>query len=592
MPDYKAPLDDLRFLLHDVFKLESFCSEFSDLSDVDRETADAILEEAAKVCEQLLAPLDRVGDAGGCKWQDGQVKTVDGFKEAYRSFSEGAWGALGGDPDYDGMGMPKTLVSTVEEMVQGANMAFGLAPMLTAGACLSLLAHGSEELKSLYLPKMYSGEWSGAMDLTEAHSGTDLSLMRTKAVPNEDGSYAISGTKIFITWGEHDMAENVVHLVLAKLPDAPSGSKGISLFLVPKRLPDAQGQAGVLNHVSCGSIEHKMGIHGSPTCVMNFDGAQGWLVGGPHQGLACMFTMMNYERLVVGIQGVGVAENAYQCARDYALDRIQGRAPVGSNEPEKEADAIIAHPDVRRMLLETKALNEAGRAFYIYVASWLDRAKFSNDTAKKQKASHRVALLTPIAKAFLTDRAFEACVQAQQVLGGHGYVQEWGQEQHVRDARITQIYEGTNGVQAMDLVGRKTFACKGELLWSYIEEMRDQLESRSSSLPDKLSEEFSEVLALVETVTTEMLEQTDANFPGSAAVDYLNLLGYCSYAYMWIMMYSEVETLTQPGGSSFISSKKKTAKFFFKKLLPNVHSLAARIRNGHEVISDFKVSEF
>ena len=592
MSEYKAPLDDMRFVVHDVFNLSSFCSDFPALSDVDRDTADAILEEAAKVSEQLLSPLDQVGDEEGCSWHDGRVQVPSGFADAYKRFSEDGWGALGGDANYGGMGMPKTLVSLVEEMVQGANMAFGLAPMLTAGACLSIYAHGSEELKTRYLPKLYSGEWSGAMDLTEAHAGTDLGLMRAKATPNDDGSYSISGTKIFITWGEHDMADNIIHLVLAKLPDAPAGSKGISLFLVPKLIPNSDGELTDRNPVNCGSIEHKMGIHGSPTCVMNFDGAKGWLVGEAHKGLLCMFTMMNYERLVVGIQGVGAADKAYQCARDYALDRVQGRSPspeaVSSGSM---ADPIIVHMDVRRMLLEAKALNEAGRAFYVYVATWLDRAKYATDPALIKQAEGRVALLTPVVKAFLTDRALDACVQSQQVLGGHGYIREWGQEQRVRDVRITQIYEGTNGVQAMDLIGRKTIHCKGELLSDYIEEMRACLLSGASAVDSERQSQFSELLDRLEQLTAELVSEPEAELGGAVATDYLDLLGYCSYAYMWIL---ELSALDQNHGlaSQFRDSKFKTAGFFFEKLLPNVESLIKRIEAGHDSLSAFDPTEF
>lgn len=586
MSDYKAPLADIRFLLHKVFKLEAFCSGLDGLDEVDTDTTDAILEEAGKICEQLLAPLDRSGDAEGAEFLDGKVASPKGFAEAYLSFSEGGWGALGGETDFGGMGMPKTLVSAVEEMVQGANMAFGLAPMLTAGACLSISAHGSAELKSRYLPKMYSGEWSGAMDLTEAHAGTDLGLMRTKAMPNDDGSFSLSGSKIFITWGEHDMTENIVHLVLAKLPDAPPGSRGISLFLVPKLLVNDDGSLAGPNGVSCGSIEHKMGIHGSPTCVMNFDNAQAWLIGEPHKGLACMFTMMNYERLVVGIQGVGVADNAYQNAKAYALDRLQGRAPKGAVQPEQAADPIIVHPDVRRMLLEMKSLNEGGRAFYIYVASWLDRAKYSQDADLRKIAQERVALLTPVAKAFLTDRALDACVHGQQVFGGHGYVQEWGQEQHVRDVRITQIYEGTNGVQAMDLIGRKTMACKGAMLTPYLTEMRSALEARRTLLENEVAEGFSSALGKLEVLTASIVRENEPDFPGSVAVDYLDVLGYCSYAYMWILMMSEADD------SHFGSAKRKTGRFYFAKLLPQMESLILRIQSGSSSLSDFDDSDF
>ncbi len=579
MPEYKAPLDDIRFLLHNVFNLEDFCSRFPAFEDVDTETMDAILEEAAKICEQVIAPLDAEGDANGACWEDGRVVSSKGFASAYKEYSDGGWGALGGDPTYEGMGMPKTLVSGIEEMVQGANMAFGLAPMLTAGACLALQAHGSEQLKSDYLPRMYSGQWCGAMDLTEAHSGTDLGLLRTKAIPIEGGSYALTGTKIFITWGEHDMAENIVHLVLAKLPDALPGSRGISLFLVPKYLPNGDGSIGQANGVSCGSIEHKMGIHGSPTCVMNFDGAKGWLIGEANQGLACMFTMMNYERLVVGIQGIGVAESSYQTARDYALDRIQGRAPTGTSNPGAAADPIIVHPDVRRMLMEMKSLNEASRAFYIYVARWLDTVKYSDDKRERTLAEKRVALLTPVAKAFMTDRALDTCILGQQVLGGHGYIAEWGQEQKVRDVRITQIYEGTNGVQAMDLVGRKTIACRGELLASLVDEMNsDMARACELGLDANLTAEFSNAVQTVEDVTTFIIASEDKNLAGAVAVDYLDCIGYLCFAHMWLLMFNACET--EQVERMISDSKRATGSFYFKKILPAIGALAARIHAG------------
>lgn len=590
MSTYTAPLSDMRFLLHHVFKLGAFCETHAELSDLDIETADAILEEAAKLCEQKLAPLDTVGDQKGCTYVDEEVRAPEGFIEAYKEFSDGSWGALGGDTAYGGMGLPKQFVATVEEMVQGSNMAFGLAPMLTAGACLALLTHGSDELKNRFLAKMYSGEWSGAMDLTEPHAGTDLGLIRTKAQANGDGSYAITGTKIFITWGDHDLAENIVHLVLAKLPDAPPGSKGISMFLIPKFLPEENGSLGARNPVSCGAIEHKMGIHGSATCVMNFDAAKGWLVGEAHQGLACMFTMMNYERLVVGIQGLGVAEKSYQCARNYALDRVQGRAPQAARDTNEVADPIIVHPDVRRMLLEMKSMNEAGRAFYIYVASWLDRAKFEHDAESQKLAEDRVALLTPVAKAFITDRALEACVHGQQVLGGHGYIAEWGQDQRVRDVRITQIYEGTNGIQAMDLIGRKIVQSRGLLLEPYLAEMRDCVSGRPLGLDQDLVDQFLSVLETLESLTHHLVAHAEPELAGAVATDYLDLLGYCSYAYMWMLMMSA--SVSESRSLEFTDAKLKTGRFFFAKMLPMAESLAARIQSDHTCLSVFEDSEF
>ena len=396
MPEYKAPLRDMRFVLNEVFEADKLWSSLAGLEGaVDMETAEAILDECGKIASQVLAPINRDGDEHSSTWKDGEVTAAPGFKDAYKTYVEAGLNGLGGHPDFGGMGMPKTLVAQVEEMVQGANMAFGLAPMLTAGACLSLNAHGSQELKEKYLPNMYSGEWSGAMDLTEPHAGTDLGIIRTKAVPNADGSYDVSGTKIFITWGDHDMADNIIHLVLAKLPDAPAGPKGISLFLVPKFIVNDDGSLGERNPVTCGSIEHKMGIKGSATCVMNFDGAKGWLVGEENKGLACMFTMMNYERLGVGIQGLGISENSYQNAVAYALDRTQSRAPTGAVAKEKEADPIIVHPDVRRMLMTMRSFNEGGRAFSTYVAAWLDKSKFSDNEEERKHAETCLLYTSP-----------------------------------------------------------------------------------------------------------------------------------------------------------------------------------------------------
>lgn len=587
MTNYKAPLDDIRFLMTDVFKMNDFWSTLNCAEDLDWDTADAVLGEAGKICEQVIGPLNREADEMGCAWNNGEVSTPQGFKEAYATFCEGGWGCLGGNPDFGGMGMPKTLVAAVEEMVQGSCIAFGLAPMLTAGACLALDAHGSDELKSRYLPKMYSGEWSGAMDLTEPHAGTDLGMIRTKAEPLEDGSFSLSGTKIFITWGDHDMVDNIVHLVLAKLPDAPAGSRGISLFLVPKFLVNDDGSVGERNGVNCGSLEKKMGIKASATCVMNFDGAKGWLVGEPHKGLACMFTMMNYERLVVGIQGIGVAEASYQSAVAYAKDRIQGRSPLGVKSPNKEADSLMVHPDVRRMLMQMKAHNEASRAFYLYAARWLDTAKYGKTDEEKAYANRMVALLTPITKAFVTDVALETAIHGQQIFGGHGYIREWGQEQHVRDIRITQIYEGTNGVQAMDLVGRKTIMCNGELVADFLAEIHEFSQHASICRPELLTE-LSRVANVLAKATKAIVtaSASDATVAGAVAVDYQRLFGLVAYAYMWgIMAYSADKAASSEGSTSsshLLDAKMKTAVYYFDKILPEVDTLLVRISRGAE----------
>lgn len=597
MTTYKAPLDDIRFLMTDVFKMDDFWRTLNCADDLDWETADAVLEEAGKICEQVIGPLNREADEQGCTWREGDVFTPEGFKEAYVTFCDGGWGCLGGNPEFGGMGMPKTMVSAVEEMIQGACIAFGLAPMLTAGACLALDAHGSDSLKTTYLPKMYSGEWSGAMDLTEPHAGTDLGLIRTKAEPLDDGSYHLTGTKIFITWGDHDMADNIVHLVLAKLPDAPAGSRGISLFLVPKFLVNADGSLGERNSVSCGSLEKKMGIKASATCVMNFDSAKGWLVGKPHKGLACMFTMMNYERLGVGIQGIGVAENSYQNAVTYAKERIQGRSPLGAQTPEKEADNLLVHPDVRRMLMQMKAYNEASRAFYLYSARWLDTAKYGKSDEERAYADRMVALLTPVTKAFVTDVALETTIYGQQIFGGHGYIREWGQEQHVRDVRITQIYEGTNGVQAMDLVGRKTIMCNGELTSDFIAEI-NQFAQGATMQQSELLVELARVSGVLAQATKSIVTRSgvDATLAGAVAVDYQRLFGLVAYAYMWaIMAYSAEKTASSNTSSSsptLHDAKIKTATYYFNKILPEVDMLLVRITKNAEITMALNDDQF
>lgn len=598
MADYQAPLRDMRFVLNEVFDAPALWASLPKVAEnVDPDTADAILEEAGKITSGVLAPLNREADEQGCQWNDGEVTTPDGFKEAYQTIIEGGWNGLGGNPEFDGMGMPKTLVAQFEEMMQGANMAFGLAPMLTAGACLALDAHGSQELKEKYLPNMYSGVWSGAMDLTEPHAGTDLGIIRTKAEPNDDGSFNVTGTKIFITWGEHDMAENIIHLVLAKLPGAPKGPKGISLLLVPKFLVNEDGSLGERNSLACGSLEKKMGIKGSATCVMNFDGARGWLVGEENKGLNAMFTMMNYERLGVGIQGVGAAEASLQSAREYAMERIQSRAPTGAQQPEKAADPILVHPDVRRMLLTMKSYVEGGRAFSTYVAQWLDISKYADpaEEERRKNAEGMVALLTPVAKAFLTDRGLDACIIGQQVFGGHGFIREWGQEQLVRDCRITQIYEGTNGIQALDLMGRKVVGSKGKLyelfaddVAAFIEENRDEESLRPYLEP------LAAALERLSDVTEHVLGQAadNPNAIGAASVDYLDLFGLTALGYMWARMVKAAAPKAEGDTSGFYSGKLKTARFYYDRLLPKTVSLAEGIRSGSDSMMALTADEF
>ncbi|EIK98682.1 acyl-CoA dehydrogenase [Pseudomonas sp. M47T1] len=592
MADYKAPLRDMRFVLNEVFDVASLWAQLPELADtVDAETVEAILEEAGKVTSRTVAPLNRSADEEGCHWKDTVVTTPAGFPQAYQTYAEGGWVGVGGDPTYGGMGMPKAVSAQVEEMVNSSSLAFGLYPMLTAGACLSINAHASEELKQVYLPNMYAGIWAGSMCLTEAHAGTDLGIIRTKAEPQADGSYKVSGTKIFITGGEHDLTENIIHLVLAKLPDAPAGPKGISLFLVPKFMVNVDGSLGERNAVSCGSIEHKMGIQASATCVMNFDGAVGYIVGEANKGLAAMFTMMNYERLGVGIQGLASAERSYQSAVDYARDRLQSRSPTGPKAKDKVADPIIVHPDVRRMLLTMKAFNEGGRAFSTYVAMQLDTAKFSEEPVTRKRAEDLVALLTPVAKAFLTDLGLETTVLGQQVFGGHGYIREWGQEQLVRDVRITQIYEGTNGIQALDLLGRKVIGSGGAFYRLFADEIRHFITTAQPTLAE-FTQPLSAALDNLDDLTAWLLDRAknDPNEIGAASLEYLHVFGYTAYAYMWALMAKAA--LGKEAQEDFYVSKLGTARFYFARLLPRIHSLTASVKAGSESLFLLEADQF
>ncbi|PKI13085.1 acyl-CoA dehydrogenase C-terminal domain-containing protein [Colwellia sp. 12G3] len=594
MAEYRAPLTDMNFLLYQVFNADKMWQQLPKLAEqVDRDTAQAILQECAKIAEQELAPISRQGDEIGVSFKDGVVTTAPGYKEAFNTYAEGGWTALGGDVKYGGMGMPKMLTAMHEEMLCSADISFALYPVLTAGAALSLAKHGSEELKQRYLTRMYAGDWSASMCLTESHSGTDLGLIRTKAIPQEDGSYNITGNKIFITGGEHDLTENIVHLVLAKLPDAPAGPRGISLFLVPKFNVNDDETLGERNNVSCGSIEHKMGIHASATCVMNFDESKGFLIGELNKGLACMFTMMNFERIGVGIQGLSAAVRSYQNALEYAKDRLQGRAldskTNGVKNPTQEADSIMVHGDVRRMLLNMKALNEGSRALSSYIAMQLDYATYG--TGEEQaKGETLAALMTPVAKAFFTDLGFENTVTGQQVFGGHGYIREWGQEQLVRDARITQIYEGTNGIQAMDLLMRKVAGSKGAMLKVFTDEVHTFIESNTH---DQAMNEFitplAEALTDLTDLTTDLLakSQNEINELGASANDYLHVFGYTAMAFVWAKM-AQVSLSQQhsngESGEDFYQSKVHTARYFFTRLLPRRLSLIASAKSGSDCL--------
>ncbi len=593
MADYQAPLKDMNFLLYDVFSMEALWQSMPNLSEhVDRETAQAILQECAKIAEQEIAPLSRQGDEIGVSFDNGKVTTAPGYKEAFRTYADGGWSGLGGEPDFGGMGMPKVITALHEEMLCSADIAFSLYPGLTAGAGLSIAKHATDALKERYLTRMYAGDWMASMCLTEPHSGTDLGLIHTKAIPQDDGSFSVTGTKIFITAGEHDLTENIVHLVLAKLPGAPAGPRGISLFLVPKYQVNEDESLGAFNNVSCGSIEHKMGIHASATCVMNFDGSKGYLVGEENKGLACMFTMMNFERIGVGIQGISAAERSYQNALEYAKDRLQGRALSGAKYPEKSADPIIVHGDVRRMLLNMKALTEGSRALSTYVAMTLDMATYGEGEIKT-KGESLSALMTPLAKAFFTDLGFDNAVAGQQIFGGHGYIREWGQEQLVRDARIAQIYEGTNGIQAMDLLARKVAASKGELMKVFINEVNTYIDQTSAEnmqefiLPLKAA--TNDLAKLTQDVL--MAAQNNIEELGTSANDYLHVFGYTAMAFIWARM---AETALEKDVSSdeFYLSKVKTARYYFARLLPRRLSLIASIEAGCDTLFDIDENLF
>ncbi len=560
---YSAPERDAQFLLFDLFRTQELWRQIPAFTDFSEDLVQAVIAEAARLSAEVIAPTNQIGDTEGCDWEEGVVTTPAAFKAPFQELAQGGWLGLAGNPEYGGQGMPKMLACLVEEMLWASNTSLYLYGTLTVGAALCIDAHGTQVQKSTYLPKMYSGEWGGAMALTEASAGTDLGIMRTRAQPQADGTYAITGTKIFITGGEHDLVDNIVHLVLAKLPDAPSGTKGISLFIVPKFLVGEDGALGARNGVSSGSIEHKMGIKGSATNVINYDGATGFLLGEENQGLAAMFTMMNYERLSVGLQGLGAGELAYQQAASYARDRLQGRAPDGAKNADGPADSLLVHPDVRRMLMTQRAFTEAGRAFGLFVGMQLDLAKYNDDA----EAGKLAELLTPVAKAYLSDRGFEGAVLAQQVFGGHGYINEWGVEQIVRDARIAQIYEGTNGVQALDLVGRKVMRDGGATVRRFVDDMRQ------SEVGDEFLADLHEALDAVIRVTSAVVERSkdDPNLPGAVSVDYLELLALATYAWLWGRMAAVAPA------DDFGEAKRITARYFYDRLLPKTRALEASI---------------
>ncbi len=592
MTTYNAPVDDFQFLLQDVFKARETLYTLPGFEEVDDDVVKMVLEEGAKVCEEVLHPVNGSGDQQGCQFDDGLVTTPDGFIDAYQTFTESGWSSLSLPVEHGGQGLPETLNFVIEEMTWSANAAFILCSVLTRGVVNLLQAYASDELKQLYLVKLVAGNWTGTMCLTESHSGTDLGLVRTKAVAQDDGSYAVSGTKIFITGGDHDLTDNIIHLVLARLPDAPEGVRGISLFLVPKKQLDAGGNPGQDNGVTCGSIEHKMGIKGSSTCVMNFDGAQGFLVGELNQGLPQMFRLMNIARLSIGLQGLGIGEVAYQNAVAYARERLQTRSLSGVKNPEGPADPIIVHADVRRMLLTTRAYVEGCRAMSMWTGIQLDTLHAHPDAAEKQDANDLIELITPVFKAFCTDIGYETATLCQQVFGGHGYIQETGAEQFVRDARIAQIYEGTNGIQALDLVRRKLFIYDGRLPETLFKRI-DQFIALHPADDDanEFTAPLAEALQTLRELTKWVLDVAKDNPDelGAASVDYLRVFALTTLAWFWAQMGHVAKI---GGESAFNSTKVSTARFFFARLLPQIDGLDRGIRSGAQYLMELDESQF
>ena len=596
MPSYKAPVADTLFLLNDVFEYQRY-NNLPGFSDASPDVVEAVLSEGAKIAEEVLQPLNRTGDLEGCvRHEDGSVTTPKGFKEAFKAFAEGGWVAVSGDPVYGGQGLPHFVSTTVAEYMSSANMAFAMYAGLTAGAIAALYVHGDEAQKKTYLPKMTSGQWTGTMNLTEPQCGTDLGLIKTKAVPQSDGSYAITGQKIFISSGDHDLAENIIHLVLARIEGAPAGVKGISLFVAPKVLIREDGSLGEGNGVSCGSLEHKMGIHGNSTCVMNYDGAKAWLVGEANRGLNAMFVMMNEARLGVAVQGLAVSEVAYQNAAAYAKDRLQGRSISGVKEPAKAADPILVHPDVRRMLLEIRAFNEAARAFVLWAALASDEAHRSPDAAARQAADDRLGLLTPVLKGVLTDTGFANAVKAQQVFGGHGYIGEWGMEQFVRDARIAMIYEGANGIQALDLVGRKLPKDGGRAITAFFGEVSGFIaQNKDDAALAPYLGPLKAAVGQLQQATMWLMQNAMAapDNAGAASNDYMHLFGLTALAYMWARIVKAVLARKAQGDSNAeLEAKLTLAKFFNERMLPETGAHLARLSAGAATIMAMPAAAF
>lgn len=595
MTEYKAPVRDMQFVMYELLGYEEHYQTLPGGDDVSPDVVGAIIEESAKFCENVLAPLNAVGDEEGCTWNDGVVTTPSGFKEAYQQYVEAGWPSMTHSDEFGGQGLPESLGSVLSEMAGTANWSWTMYPGLSHGAMKTLELHGTGEQKATYLTKLVEGSWTGTMCLTEAHCGTDLGILRTKAEPNEDGSYRISGSKIFISAGEHDLAENIVHIVLARLPDAPEGTKGISLFIVPKFLPDDSGGVGERNAMSCGSIEHKMGIHGNATCVLNFDEATGFLIGPPNKGLNCMFTFMNTARLGTATQGLAHAELGYQISTRYAKERLQMRSLSGPKNPDGPADPIIVHPDVRRMLLTQKAFAEGGRMLIYYAAQLVDIEHHTKDAEQKDQAAELLALLTPIAKAFLTETGFESANLALQCFGGHGYIREWGAEQNVRDSRISMLYEGTTGIQALDLLGRKVLMSQGETLRRFTKIIHKFCEANKTNeaikdLIEPLAEinrEWGELTMHIGLAALQNPEEV-----GAASVDYLMYSGYVTLAYFWARAALVAKQKSGGADNAFYDAKIKTAQFYFHRLLPRTRGLIVSIKSGADNLMAMNVDQF
>jgi acyl-CoA dehydrogenase len=595
MPVYKAPVEDVLFLLNDVFHIERFAN-LPGFSDASPDVVEAMLGGVGKFCEEILAPLNRIGDRQGCRrGPDGGVTTPEGFRQAYRQVVEGGWIGISVPQEFGGLGLPTALTQTVNEFMASANMAFAMYPGLTQGAIAALLTHGTEQQKSLYVPKMVAGDWTGTMNLTEPQCGTDLGLIRSKAVRQADGSYKITGTKIFISAGEHDLAENIVHLVLARIEGAPEGTHGLSLFVVPKVIPNPDGTLGARNAVACGSIEEKMGIHGNATCVMNYDGATGWLVAQENHGLQAMFVMMNEARLGVGVQGLALSEVAYQNAAQYARDRLQGRAVTGAKFADKPADPIVVHPDVRRILMTIRAFNEAARALILWSAISSDVAHRSDSAKDRESADDRLGLLTPVVKGVLTDLGFANAVMAQQVFGGHGYIAEWGMEQFVRDARIPMIYEGANGIQALDLVGRKLGKDGGRAAMALFGEMQAYIKEQAADIALKpLVEPLGKALGHLQQATMWFMQNAIAKPDNAAAgaTDYMHLVGLVVLGYMWCRIAAAAHRKLADDDSGRMNAKLVTARFFMERMLPETAAHLARIQSGATSVMELPAEAF